>query len=282
MRSSLACWRCFRAAALRPLYAGGAAGAVATTLASVAGGADRGRPRRLAGAQRARGPARPARGEPPRFRLEVELDDDITGFGIRRDDAVTRERRTLRARYQLVDAGARHGAARRHRRLRRGRRRRLFRICDGGGRADGARAPGGRSRRPDRRPRSRCTRRAHRRAMKVNRPQFGRALRRARRLSLLPVPRPRQSGSRALLRHAAAALGDEVERIDLTGAELKSDPARLADEAARSLCSAARADRGRSAGEESAAGGRRACWRRRRLETRWSRLLARSRKTSRC
>ena len=39
-----------------------------------------------------------------RYRLEVELDDDITGFGIRSDDAVTRERRTLRARYRLVDA----------------------------------------------------------------------------------------------------------------------------------------------------------------------------------
>jgi LPS-assembly lipoprotein len=34
----------------------------------------------------------------------VELDDRITGFGIRLDDAVTRERRTLRARYRLVDA----------------------------------------------------------------------------------------------------------------------------------------------------------------------------------
>ncbi len=37
------------------------------------------------------------------FRLEVELDDNITGFGIRGDRAVTRERRTLRARYRLVD-----------------------------------------------------------------------------------------------------------------------------------------------------------------------------------
>ena len=42
--------------------------------------------------------------EAPRYRLEVELDDQITGFGIRSDDAVTRERRTLRARYRLVDA----------------------------------------------------------------------------------------------------------------------------------------------------------------------------------
>ncbi|HEU5285684.1 MAG TPA: LPS assembly lipoprotein LptE, partial [Sphingomicrobium sp.] len=39
----------------------------------------------------------------PAYRLEVELDDNITGFGIRGDRAVTRERRTLRARYRLVD-----------------------------------------------------------------------------------------------------------------------------------------------------------------------------------
>jgi LPS-assembly lipoprotein len=39
----------------------------------------------------------------PGYRLEVELDDDLTGFGIRGDSAVTRERSTLRARYRLVD-----------------------------------------------------------------------------------------------------------------------------------------------------------------------------------
>lgn len=38
------------------------------------------------------------------YRLEVALDDRIEGFGVRTNDAVTRERRTLRARYQLVDA----------------------------------------------------------------------------------------------------------------------------------------------------------------------------------
>jgi LPS-assembly lipoprotein len=37
------------------------------------------------------------------YRLEVELDDNITGFGIRGDSATTRERRTLRARYRLVE-----------------------------------------------------------------------------------------------------------------------------------------------------------------------------------
>jgi LPS-assembly lipoprotein len=39
----------------------------------------------------------------PTYRLEVELDDDLTAFGIRGDSAVTRERRTLRARYRLID-----------------------------------------------------------------------------------------------------------------------------------------------------------------------------------
>jgi LPS-assembly lipoprotein len=36
------------------------------------------------------------------FRLIVVLDDQIEGFGVRADDTVTRERRTLRARYQLL------------------------------------------------------------------------------------------------------------------------------------------------------------------------------------
>ncbi|SOB80421.1 LPS-assembly lipoprotein [Sphingomonas guangdongensis] len=39
----------------------------------------------------------------PRYRLDVRLDDRISGLGVRRDDSVARERRTLRARYQLVD-----------------------------------------------------------------------------------------------------------------------------------------------------------------------------------
>lgn len=33
-----------------------------------------------------------------RYRLVVKLDDQIEGFGVRADDTVTRERRTLRAR----------------------------------------------------------------------------------------------------------------------------------------------------------------------------------------
>ena len=40
----------------------------------------------------------------PRFRLEIVLDDQISAFGLRGDSSAARERRTLRARFRLVDA----------------------------------------------------------------------------------------------------------------------------------------------------------------------------------
>jgi LPS-assembly lipoprotein len=87
---------------LRPLYAGGGAGPVAQALHGVQVAPIQGRAGwlvRTALEDR----LGDGRGDPV-YRLEVELDDDITGFGIRSDNAVTRERRTLRARYRLVDA----------------------------------------------------------------------------------------------------------------------------------------------------------------------------------
>jgi LPS-assembly lipoprotein len=39
----------------------------------------------------------------PQYRLDVRLDDQLEGLAILRDDTVSRERRTLRARYQLID-----------------------------------------------------------------------------------------------------------------------------------------------------------------------------------
>jgi LPS-assembly lipoprotein len=38
-----------------------------------------------------------------RYRLDVKLDDKLEGLGVLANDTVGRERRTLRARYQLVD-----------------------------------------------------------------------------------------------------------------------------------------------------------------------------------
>jgi LPS-assembly lipoprotein len=40
---------------------------------------------------------------PAQYRLDVTLDDNITSYGLRANRAATQERRTLRARYQLVD-----------------------------------------------------------------------------------------------------------------------------------------------------------------------------------
>lgn len=88
---------------LRPLYSGGGDGRVAQSLQSVEVAPIGGRAGWLVRTALEDRLGSQASGQ-PRFRLEVELDDDLIGFGIRRDDAVTRERRTLRARYRLVDA----------------------------------------------------------------------------------------------------------------------------------------------------------------------------------
>ncbi|RIA44394.1 LPS-assembly lipoprotein [Hephaestia caeni] len=86
---------------LHPLYSGGASGPVAMTLARVEVAPIAGKSGWLvANALRDRLPERD--GSAPLYRLQVTLDDQITGLGVRRDDSVTRERRSLRARYQLV------------------------------------------------------------------------------------------------------------------------------------------------------------------------------------
>lgn len=87
---------------LRPLYAGGASGEVATTLSSVSVAPIEGQVGWLVYNE-----LKERVGDTPagtaQYRLDVELSDNITGLGIRGDRAVTRERRSLRARYHLVD-----------------------------------------------------------------------------------------------------------------------------------------------------------------------------------
>jgi LPS-assembly lipoprotein len=86
---------------LQPMYAGGSSGAVVSSLSAIQVAPIPERAGWLvhnALVDRLGGKA-----ENPYYRLEVELDDDLTGFGIRGDNAVTRERRTLRARYRLVE-----------------------------------------------------------------------------------------------------------------------------------------------------------------------------------
>ena len=89
---------------LRPLYGGGSGGAVAAALTQVEVGPIEGKAGWLVGnALRDRLGGNATRGGAARYRLDVRLDDQIQGLGLRGDDSVTRERRTLRARYQLIE-----------------------------------------------------------------------------------------------------------------------------------------------------------------------------------
>jgi len=87
---------------LQPLYGGSARSPVATTLSSVQVAPIEGQVGWLVHNKLSERLGVAGVVGPPLYRLEVELDDNITGFGIRGDRAVTRERRTLRARYRLV------------------------------------------------------------------------------------------------------------------------------------------------------------------------------------
>jgi LPS-assembly lipoprotein len=88
---------------LQPMYAGGGNGAVAQGLAAVevapiegrAGWLVRNELTERLNQAKAEGAAR--------YRLDVLLDDKLEGLGLISDDTIGRERRTLRARYQLVD-----------------------------------------------------------------------------------------------------------------------------------------------------------------------------------
>jgi len=87
---------------LQPLYGGGVGGPVQSTLAAVEVAPIEGQAGWLMG-NALRDRLDTGQNLAPRYRLEVRLDDNIAGLGVRRDDSVTRERRTLRARYQLVE-----------------------------------------------------------------------------------------------------------------------------------------------------------------------------------
>ncbi|RHW17679.1 hypothetical protein D1610_09575 [Sphingomonas gilva] len=87
---------------LRPLYSNGTSGPVASLLATVEVDQLPGQngwlmSNALRDRLAASGEATPA------YRLEVELDDQIVGLGVRADDSIARQRRTLRARYRLVE-----------------------------------------------------------------------------------------------------------------------------------------------------------------------------------
>ena len=88
---------------LRPVYAGGAQGAVAQGLAAIEVPPIEGREGWLVRNALTDRLGQAGVSAAPRYRLDVVLDDSLQGLGLLTDDTIGRERRTLRARYQLVD-----------------------------------------------------------------------------------------------------------------------------------------------------------------------------------
>lgn len=90
------------ACGLTPMYAGGSSADVAQGLAAVEIPAIPGR-----GGWLVRNALEARLGiagqTAPQYRLDVRLDDSLEALGVLNDDTISRERRILRARYQLVD-----------------------------------------------------------------------------------------------------------------------------------------------------------------------------------
>lgn len=93
---------CLAACGLQPMYAGGSASPVAQGLAAVDVPAISGRDGWLV--RNALEERLGVAGETtPRYRLDVRLDDSLEALGVLNDDTISRERRILRSRYQLID-----------------------------------------------------------------------------------------------------------------------------------------------------------------------------------
>jgi len=91
------------ACGLQPMYAGGGSGAVGQGLAAVEVPPIEGRAGWLMRNALNERLTQAGAAAAPRYRLDVVLDDQLEGLGLLTDDTIGRERRTLRARYQLVD-----------------------------------------------------------------------------------------------------------------------------------------------------------------------------------
>jgi LPS-assembly lipoprotein len=90
------------ACGLQPMYSGGSTAATAKGLAAVDVPAIQGRGGWLV--KNALDARLGIAGQTtPQYRLDVRLDDSLEALGVLNDDTISRERRILRARYQLTD-----------------------------------------------------------------------------------------------------------------------------------------------------------------------------------
>ena len=217
------------ACGLHPLYGGGSSGQVAGLLRNVEVAGISGQQGWLVRTKLVDRLGETGSG-PAQYRLDVALDDNITSYGLRADRAATQERRTLRARYQLVDLA--NGAV----------------VLDETAGSDASidvvssdyatvaaeqTALGifGNRRRPDRFPASRLRRADDAPAVKANKGTIGRALDQADpKIRFYLFCGPDEAQSRALGARLLEGLG--ATKSVLASAAVKSNPALLVDEAA--------------------------------------------------
>ncbi|MEL7691851.1 LPS assembly lipoprotein LptE [Citromicrobium bathyomarinum] len=91
------------ACGLQPIYAGGGSAGVVQGLSAVQVAPIEGRSGWLVATALEDRISLSGSQATPRYRLDVQLDDSLESLGLLSDERVTRERRILRARYQLVD-----------------------------------------------------------------------------------------------------------------------------------------------------------------------------------
>ena len=91
------------ACGLSPMYAGGGSGDVARAMSDISVAPIPGKAGWLV-RNELQDRLRMSGDASARYTLDIRLDDSLEGLAVLADDTVSRERRTLRARYQLVDA----------------------------------------------------------------------------------------------------------------------------------------------------------------------------------
>jgi hypothetical protein len=163
----------------------------------------------------------------------VKLDDKLEGLGLLSNDTVGRERRTLRARYQLVDAQSGEVLLDATAGSDAGLDVVSPRICHRGRRADRAGKPDARGGGPDRyQSGGKAAAARQNAAMKATQRDFAsvapRAVKQAHVFFLCGTD---DASVQDAAHRIAGLLPDPGERVEFSGAELKRDPVRLGDEA---------------------------------------------------
>ena len=100
---ALLCALALPACGLQPIYAGASGSGAVSDLAAVQVAPIEGRTGWLVSTALEDRVSLRRNGAEPRYRLDVQLDESLQSLGLLSDETVTRERRVLRARYQLVD-----------------------------------------------------------------------------------------------------------------------------------------------------------------------------------